>query len=339
MSDLENKLTPEELEALRSESIGNDSNRDNNREYIVVNHDLASEESFLGFNESSIDMINERFARQLRVGLVDVLRTTPRLNVEKVRTLRYQNFLQTLTPPLSVNTVKVDPLRGYSLVVIEPNVIFSSLDNFFGGFGSSDTTIPPGRVFTPTENSIIRILLSLVFGAMKEAYAPILPIEFSQVASEINPQFAQIADDNDLVLVSKVSLTLSDDVEGCIYIVMPFASLKPIRDLLRSRVQTTEDNEEKDQKWRGEMFEACVDSRLDIRINLAQIPSSIQRLKELNVDDVIFFNKPDQAWAEINGLPVFTAEIGSVGKNAAARINEFIELKEQDQKEPPHERQ
>ncbi len=200
------------------------------KEYIVVNHDLASEESFLGFNESAIDMINERFARQLRVGLVDVLRSTPRLGVEKVRTMRYQNFLQALNPPLSVNTVKVEPLRGYSLVVIEPNVIFSSLDNFFGGFGSTNVTIPAGRIFTPTENSIIRILLSLVFGAMKEAYAPILPIEFNHVASEINPQFAQIADDNDLVLVTKLNLTLSDDVEGNIYIVMPFVTLKPIRD-------------------------------------------------------------------------------------------------------------
>jgi flagellar motor switch protein FliM len=336
MSDLDNKITAEELEALRSESAAQGDNSDSSKEYIVVNHDLASEESFLGFNESAIDMINERFARQLRVGLVDVLRSTPRLGVEKVRTMRYQNFLQALNPPLSVNTVKVEPLRGYSLVVIEPNVIFSSLDNFFGGFGSTNVTIPAGRIFTPTENSIIRILLSLVFGAMKEAYAPILPIEFNHVASEINPQFAQIADDNDLVLVTKLNLTLSDDVEGNIYIVMPFVTLKPIRDLLRSRVQTTEENDEKDRKWRGDMHEACFDSSLDIRVKLAEIPSSLHKLKALNVGDVVFFNKPDEAWAEINDLPVFTAEIGSVGKNAAAKINNFIALKEN--QEPRHER-
>lgn len=338
MSDLDNKITPEELEAIRYKTHESDLAGQSEREYIVVKHDLASEESFLGFNESSIDMINERFARQLRVGLVDVLRSTPRLSVEKVRTLRYQNFLQTLKPPLSVNTVKVDPLRGYSLIVIEPNVIFSSLDNFFGGFGSSNVNIPSGRMFTPTEKSIIRILLSLVFGAMKEAYAPILPIEFTQIASEINPQFAQIADDNDLVLVSKVTLALSEGVEGSIYIVMPFVSLKPIRDLLRSRVQTTEENDEKDRKWRGEMREACLDSRLDIRINLAQMPSSIQALKAMKEGDVLYFNKPEDAWAEINGLPVFTAEIGSVGKNVAVKVNDFIELKKQDRENASHER-
>ena len=115
-------LTQEELAMLR---VGNDSpDGSPARNMIVAKHDLASEDLSIGFNDAALDMINERFSRQLRAGLVDVLRTTPRIQIEKIRTLRYQQYLQTLKSPLSVNTIKIDPLRGYSLVIIEPNVVF-----------------------------------------------------------------------------------------------------------------------------------------------------------------------------------------------------------------------
>ena len=100
------KLSDEELLALQESSAYQDEGA------RVVLHDLATEDTSLGFNESAIDMINERFTRQLRVGLMDVLRTTPKISIERVKIEKYGAFLSTLQAPLSVNTVKFDPLRG-----------------------------------------------------------------------------------------------------------------------------------------------------------------------------------------------------------------------------------
>ncbi len=326
MSNPSGKLTPEELQALQQESMANGL-ATGREAYQVVKHDLASEDTSLGFNESAIDMINERFTRQLRVGLMDVLRTTPKIQVDRVKIEKYGAFLSKLQAPLSVNTVKFEPLRGYSLVVIDPSIIFSSLDNFFGGLGKGSNPVHPGRMFTPTENSIIRIMLNIIFASLKEAWSPILQLDFTETAAEINPQFAQIADENDLVIVSRFVLSMDSNAsEGTISIVTPFISLKPIRDLLRSRIQSSEENDAKDTQWREELADASGHAKLRLLVNLGQIYSSLGELQTMQAGDILFFKKPEYATGEIEGAKIFTAEVGNIGNNVAVKIKEFVQI-------------
>ncbi len=319
MANLDVSLTADEINALK-----NINAMDSHVE--VAKHDLASEDVSIGFNDAALDMINERFSRQLRAGLVDVLRTTPRITIDRVKTVKYQNFMQEFRAPLSVNTIKIDPLRGYSLIIIDTEVIFSSLDNFFGGFGKGIGDLPPARLFTPTETSIIKILLNLIFGSLKDAWSPVLKLEFTEVASEINPQFAQIADENDLVITSKFLLDLGHGVEGAITIVHPFISLKPIRDLLRSRIQSSEENDQKTLVWQHKMQSACSDAELRLQVKYAEIPSTLGALKKLKSGDVLFMAKPELAWGEIQSFKLFDMEIGEIGNNAAAKLINFRKI-------------
>ena len=91
----------------------------------VKTHDLAGEDVSLGVNISSIDMINERFIRLFRLGLMDVLRSSPRINPTKVQIFKFGDYIKDLKAPLSVNVVRMSPLRGNSLVVIDPTIVFS----------------------------------------------------------------------------------------------------------------------------------------------------------------------------------------------------------------------
>ena len=113
--------------------------------------------------------------------------------------------------------------------------------------------LPPTRMFTPTESRVIKIILEVFFRSLKEAWAPLLPVDFEHVGSEINPQFAQIADENDLVILSRFDAEGNLDARGFIDLVHPYASLKPIRELLRSRVQTGDGNEESEKQWADEL--------------------------------------------------------------------------------------
>ena len=220
-----------------------------NTDATVRKHDLTSEDSSLGINVVSLDMINERFIRLFRLGMLEVLRTSPRINPTRAQIARFGDYIKELRAPLSVNIIRMSPLRGYAMAVIEPTVVFSSLDSFFGGFGRGVGQLPPGRLFTPTETRIIKIILQVFFRSFKEAWAPITPVDFEHVSSEINPQFAQIADENDLVVVSRFEAEASQGA-GFVDMVIPYVALKPVRDLLRSRVQTGDGDEESDKVWR-----------------------------------------------------------------------------------------
>ena len=143
-----NLLSDEELAALsegvRDGSIETDTGF--NTRVRVRKHDLASEDSSLGVNVSAVDMINERFIRLFRLGLLEMLRTSPRINPARVQLTKFGDYLKKLHPPLSVNVIRMNPLRGSSLVLIDPTLVLSTLDNFFGGSGRSVGQRAPEQV-------------------------------------------------------------------------------------------------------------------------------------------------------------------------------------------------
>ena len=319
-----NLLSDEELAALsegvRDGSIETDTGF--NTKVRVRKHDLASEDSSLGVNVSSIDMINERFIRMFRMGLLEVLRTSPRVNPTRVRIMKYGEYLQDLKPPLAVNTIRLQPLRGNSVIIIDPNVVFSSLDSFFGGFGKGVSDLPPGRLFTPTESRIIKIILEVFFRSLTEAWAPLMPIECEQVSSEINPQFAQIADENDLVVLSRFEAdATASGGRGFIDLVYPYATLKPVRELLSTRVSSSEGNEESDRKWRSDLAAAVGDAKLELQVTMGEVKTTLHHLNNLQEGDLLFFKKDDTALMTANGVPAFHVNVGTRGSQVAVQID------------------
>ena len=315
-------LTPDELsslaEGVKDGSIPVDTGF--NTKARIKKYDLASEDSSLGVNVSSLDMINERFIRVFRLGLLEMLRTSPKVNGTQVQIVRFGDYLKGLKAPMSVNMIRMNPLRGYSIVVIDPTVVFSSLDTFFGGFGRGVGELPPSRMFTPTESRIINMILEVFFKSLKEAWSPILPLEFELVSSEINPQFAQIADENDLVILTRFEAEGNIDAQGFIDLVYPYASLKPIRELLRSRVQSGDGNEESDKQWRDELEDAVESASLEARILLGHIETSYGEIEAMREGDVLFFKKPELARMMVNGLPAFDVQVGALGAQVAVQI-------------------
>jgi flagellar motor switch protein FliM len=319
-----NLLSDEELAALsegvRDGSIETDTGF--NTKVRVRKHDLASEDSSLGVNVSSIDMINERFIRMFRMGLLEVLRTSPRVNPTRVRIMKYSEYLQDLKPPLAVNMIRMGPLRGNSVIIIDPNVVFSSLDSFFGGFGKGVADLPPGRLFTPTETRIIKIILEVFFRSLTDAWAPLMPIECEHVSSEINPQFAQIADENDLVVLSRFEAdATASGGRGFIDLVYPYATLKPVRELLSSRVSSGEGNEESDRKWRSDLAAAVGDAKLELQVTMGDVKTTLHHLNNLQEGDLLFFKKDDTALMTANGVPAFHVNVGTRGSQVAVQID------------------
>ena len=323
----DNLLSPEELAAL-AEGVSDGSiavDTGFNTAAKVKRHDLAAEDSSLGINLGSIDMINERFLRMFRPSLVESLRTSPKIFPTKTTVMKFGDYLADLKAPLSINVMRMNPLRGVNCIVIDPSVIFSSLDSFFGGYGKGDLgLLLPGRMFTPMEERIINLILNSAFKTLTEAWAPVLPIECELIGQEINPQFAQIADQEDLIILSRFETETITKNKGFIDIVYPYVSLKPIRESLRSRVQSGNGNEDADIVWHNELEAAVGNASLDTRVVLGKIQTTISAVESMKPGDLFHFKKPDFACMEPNGIPAFDVSVGSVGANVAVQIEQSI---------------
>lgn len=324
MSEEGQLLSDEERMALAEAVASGDMASDTglNLRAEVRRHDLTAEDSSLGVNVSSIDMINERFIRLFRLGMLESLRTSTKVNPMSARIVRFGEYLDTVRPPLSVNTIRLNPLRGQSIVVIEPSLIFTALDNFFGGMGRGVADLPAGRLFTPTETRIANVILDIIFSSLKEAWSPLMAIEFEHVGSEINPQFAQIADEDDLVVWTRFE---SEGEEGGWDLVYPYASLKPLREMLRSRVQTGDGDEASDAQWRLQLKEAAEDAPLEVRVHIGEVEITVDHLKRLKTGETLWFERLDAARVIAQGIPCFDAELGERGGQVAISITQALD--------------
>ena len=327
------RLSEEELSALASDDgfeddLGSLLDPSEVSSASVRPHNLVTEDTTIGINLAAVDMITERFTRHLRLGLLEVLRTSPRITADRVKTMTYSDYLFDLKPPLSVNTMRLSGLRGTSMVVIDPSVVFAALDNFFGGFGRGIEGLPPGRMFTPTETRIINIMLEVIFASIHEAWSPIMDVQCEPVAAEINPQFVQIVDENDLVIVCHLEVELLGKERGSIDIVYPFSTLKPIRDVLRGRVQDSEDPSVDHDIWARELAGAAADAELEHRVLLGEIEMTLGDFNKMKQGDVLDLRKFDLARVLIDDIPLFEAEVGTANGYTAARLLKAIELAE-----------
>lgn len=284
-------------------------------------YDFASQERIVRGRLPTLEMINERFARYFRTSMFNMLRRSSDISVSGVQMLKFSEFVHSLFVPTSLNMIKVSPLRGKSLFVIDPKLVFSLVDNFFGGSGRFHTKIE-GREFTPTELRVVQMLLEMAFGDLKLAWEPVLDVEFEYLGSEVNPQFANIVSPSEVVVVTTFNVDLETG-GGDFYICLPYSMLEPIRELLDAGVQS--DRGEKDERWETAMREEILGASVEITSKISEVELSLREISDLQVGDIIPIQLEEVIEVTAEGLPLFTGTLGVHKNNYAVKVNEWLD--------------
>ncbi|WP_431634052.1 flagellar motor switch protein FliM [Dyella sp. KULCS107] len=316
MSDL---LSQDEIDALLdgveggAVETGGDEPLDPN---AVIQYDFTQQDRIVRGRLPTLEMVNDRFARYFRTGVFSVLRKTCEVSVLGVRMVKFAEYVHGLAVPSNLNLVRIKPLRGTALVVMEPRLVFTVIDNFFGGDGRYHARIE-GRDFTATENRVIQIMLVELFAAMVEAWAPVLPLEFEYLNSEINPQFANIVSPTETVVVSRFHVEL-DGGGGEIHLTLPYAMVEPIRTLLDAGVQS--DRVDRDDRWSETLHEEILDADVELSTLLLETEISIGDFLQLRPGDVIPVQLPEFTTVFAEDVPIFRGRYGQANGHKAVRF-------------------
>ena len=282
--------------------------------------DFATQDRLVRGRMPTLEMVNERFARHFRISLFNMLRRTAELTVKGIEMMKFSDYLHSLFVPTSLNLIRVKPLRGTALMVFEPKLVYTVVDNFFGGAGRFHTKIE-GREFTPTEMRVIQILLKQAFADLAEAWTPVMKLEFEYINSEVNPHFANIVSPREYVVLSKFHVELEGG-GGDIHVTLPYSMIEPIRTILDAGIQS--DRVDKDERWSDMMREQLQDAELDVTSQLARTELSLRSLMNLKAGDVLPIDKPRSVELRVEHLPMFRGQFGiSSGKNAV-KITEVL---------------
>jgi flagellar motor switch protein FliM len=316
-------LSQDEIDALLSGVDSGDVETeidDSDADTGMRNYDFTSQDRIVRGRMPTLEMINERLARNLRQSLFNMLRRSPVISVEGIQLMKFGEYVHTLLVPTNLNIVHMRPLRGSALIVCNPKLVFSLVDCFFGGDGRFYNKIE-GRDFTITEMRIVRRFLDLIFEDLEKAWAPVLPIEFEYVNSEVNPQFATIVTPSEVVVVSTFHIDLEGG-SGDMHITLPYVMVEPIRELLDAGVQS--DVVEKDDRWSQILQEELKSAEVSLSATLARTKLSLQEVMKFEPGYIVPIELPDSVVARIDGVPVFRGTYGASRGRAALKVLERI---------------
>lgn len=286
----------------------------------TMSYDFSSQDRIVRGRMPTLEIVNERFARHMRVSLFNMMRRSAEVSINGIQMIKFGEYIHTLFVPTSLNMVRFRPLKGTGLITMEARLVFILVDNFFGGDGRYHAKIE-GREFTPTERRIIQMLLKIIFEDYKEAWSPVMDVSFEYLDSEVNPAMANIVSPTEVVVISSFHIEL-DGGGGDFHVSLPYSMLEPIRELLDAGVQS--DTEDTDFRWSKALRDEIMDVDVDINTHLLDFTLSLREVMDMKAGDVIPVDMPENLTVLVEDLPTFRAKLGRSRENLALQIVEKI---------------
>jgi flagellar motor switch protein FliM len=286
----------------------------------IRSYNLGTQERIVRGRMPTLELVNERFARYLRIGMFNYMHRNAEISVGPIRVQKYTEFIRNLVVPTNLNLVIAKPLRGTALFVFDPNLVFLVVDNMFGGDGRFHTRVE-GRDFTATEQRIIQGLLNVVFTEYSKSWKPVHDITFEYIRSEMNSQFANIATPSEIVVSTTFTLEFGGATAD-MHICFPYSMLEPIRDLLYSTMQS--DQLSTDKRWIGTLRKQLQSAEVEIVAQLGSGKISLREILKLKAGDVIPLNIPSKIEVQVDHVPLMECTYGQQNGQYALKVERFI---------------
>ena len=284
--------------------------------------DLANPPRTIRGRMPTLDIIHDRFARLLRAELMSLLRRSPEIDPQTPRVEKYSEFLGNLITPTNLNIVNIKSLSCTGLMVLEPQLIFTAVDHLFGGDGRYHMRVE-GRDFTPMEQRIIERMLTIVTTEYERAWAPVHPLSFEFLRSEMHTQFANILAPGDLVVTSSFNIEIGS-VKGSLHICMPYSALEPLRDVLTTTRPAG--NAGPGERWLRMLTQQVQQAEVQLTAPLTHMQTPLAALMKLKAGDVISMDVPEKIRAEIEGVPILECRFGTSNGRYALKVERVMSI-------------
>lgn len=315
-------LSQDEVDALLQGITGESQKLEAEEEQVggIRDYNLASQERIVRGRMPTMEIINERFARNIRVGLFNFIRKSPEVAIGGIKVQKYSAFLREIVVPTNFNIVSVRPLRGSGLIVCDPTLVFAVIDSLFGGIGKFHARIE-GRDFSATEQRVILRLVEVITAEYQKAWKGVYPLELDYQRSEMQPQFANIATPSEIVVSTSFTLEIGE-TSGTVYFCIPYSTLEPIRDVLYST--TVGDSAEPDRRWVNLLKHQIQAAEVELVAELASAPATVEQLLAFKPGDFIELDLDPLIQTKIDGVPVFDCHYGTSNGKYALKIDKML---------------
>jgi len=319
-------LSQDEVDALLKGVASGEIDTEDAKEQLldgVRSYDFTSQERIIRGRMPGLEMANESFARLFRTSISNLIMKFVDISIQNVEIIKFGDFIKTIPVPSSINLFKMEPLKGYSLLVMEAPLVFAFVEFFFGG-ASAQHIKSEGRAFTSIEQRVIQRVVNMALGDLETSWNGIAPIKPEYIGSEINPQFVTIVTPAEIVINVEILIEI-EDFAGRLFFCIPYSMIEPVKEKLSSGIHG--DKLETDQRWSKIMTQALRETYVNLSAEIGRMTITFEDIMKFETGNVLNLGKSatDELTLKVEGLPKFRGHPGYSRGNQAMKLTGEIE--------------
>lgn len=295
--------------------LTNNSNLDDNRSGIraIIDSGLISHERL-----PMLEVALDRMIRLLTISLRNFTSDHVEVSLDTFTSIRFGDYLDSIPLPALVAIFKADPWDNYALLTVNPGLAYTMIDVLLGNKGARPTPVE-GRPYTTIERGIIENLMKIFLADLQRAFGPLVPVVFSIDRVETNPRFVAISRAGNAAVIAKLRVEL-DNKGGTIEVLLPYATLEPIHDLLRQGFLGEKFG--RDPLWEQHLAQEILSAEVEISAVLYDQPLPLKDIMSLEVGDTINLDiKPSAPVVlKCHDISISHGKLGHVRQKLAVKL-------------------
>ncbi|MQN01415.1 MAG: flagellar motor switch protein FliM [Lachnospiraceae bacterium] len=292
----------------------------------VKDYDFSRPSKFSKEHLRTLEVIFEHYGRLLSTNLPVYLRKNVQADVMNSEAVTYQEFTNSLSNPVLLSIVDVEPLKGNIIMDMGTSLGFAIVDRMLGGEGEP---LEKERDFSEIEILIIQRVLNTCVELLREPWQNVCDIHPKLNRIETNSQFAQIISPAEMIAIVTMNLKIGD-VEGMMNICLPYITLEPVMDKLNTKFWFSNMQEQNDKAFTEDMEKLIQKTQVPVTAVLGNSTISVNDFISLQNGDIIRLDKKadDELDVYVGSIKKFNALPGTYDNKYAVRVTNVIREEE-----------
>ncbi|MGF1455560.1 MAG: flagellar motor switch protein FliM [Alphaproteobacteria bacterium] len=314
----ERVLDQDEIDSLLGFDVGEGGAGDRSGIRAIINSALVSYERL-----PMLEIIFDRLVRLMTTSLRNFTSDNVEVSLDNISSIRFGDYLNSIPLPAILAVFRAEELDNYGLFTVESNLIYSIVDVLLGGRRGTAAMRIEGRPYTTIERNLVQRMIEVILADLQAAFEPLSKVQFVLDRMETNPRFAVIARPANAVILTKLRVDM-EDRGGRIELMIPYATLEPIRKLLLQMFMGEKFG--RDSIWESHLATELWSTRVEIEAVLDQLNMGLKDVMDLEVGQTILLNNTVDSQVELRCGPVslLRGHMGRVGQNVAVRVDKTI---------------
>jgi flagellar motor switch protein FliM len=266
-----------------------------------------------------LEIVFDRLVRLSTTSLRNFTSDNVEVAIDSISSVRFGDYLNSIPLPAILSVIKAEEWENYGLLTVDSSLIYSMIDVLLGGRRVGGQIRVEGRPYTTIEMALARRMIEIILEDTHRAFEPVTEVHFKIERLETNPRFAAISRPANAAILIELRIDM-DDRGGKIEILLPYATIEPIREQLLQMFMGEKFG--RDPIWEGHLATEIFAADIEVDAILHEMDLPISRVLNLKPGDTVMFERSpsDPVTLRTGDVELTEAIMGHIGNHVSVRV-------------------